>query len=97
MKKRLFLYLLKQYTQTEEDRVEVYKAVNQGALDEYYEADPYQNFYNSYLEFLISNPFIKQLIDYNNLTDSDTFKPIRIGLVNVLKEGVDIISEKNKV
>lgn len=61
--KKLFLYLLKKYTKSESDRLEVYKVLHSQVCNYYTEQTEFGNVYNSHIEFVIANPFINSLVD----------------------------------
>ena len=92
MKKRLFLYLLKKYTKTEKGRLEVYKELNNQSCMEYHESSGFNNFYKSYLEFIMANWLVEHLV-INKMDES--FKNLKLGVINVLEEGIQILKVKN--
>lgn len=59
--KKIFRYLLKRFTKNEKGRVEVYKILQEQAINEYSEQTTFGNVYNSHIEFVLANEFICSL------------------------------------
>lgn len=55
--KKLFLFLLKRYSNTESERMEIYKQLWYKTKEEYPEQTVFGNFYNMNVEVIMSNPF----------------------------------------
>ena len=55
--KRLFLMLLKEYSKTESQRIEIYQELWYQTKSEYDEATAFENMRNMNIEVLMSNPF----------------------------------------
>jgi hypothetical protein len=71
MFKKLFFYLLKQYSRTEKDRLKILSELDKNVHIEYNKQTEFGNVYNFYIEFILSNKFIKTLVkdrDSKNLT-----------------------------
>lgn len=75
--KKLFYYFLKKYSNTEKGRLEIQSILNEQVENEYSEQTKYGNVYNSFIEFIISNNFIIELVNENDLTS-----------LNILKNGI---------
>ena len=55
--KKLFLFLLKRYGNTESGRMEIYKHLWYKTKEDYPEQNVFGNFYNMNVEVIMSNPF----------------------------------------
>ena len=60
--KRLFLFLLKRYTRTERERIEVYEQLWDSITSDYSEQSGFGNVYNMQIEFLMANPVISNAV-----------------------------------
>lgn len=60
--KKLFLYLLNKYSQTEEQRREIHKVLHEKVSNTYSEQTVYGQLYNNFLEFLLANPIFTQRV-----------------------------------
>ncbi len=95
--KRLFFFLLRKYSNTEEQRIKIYRELWYKLKDEYSEQNAFGNVYNMNTEVLLSNPFFESRVLQK---DSESLKMLKSGLSNsfdlsvksVLKEG-----PKNKI
>lgn len=74
MMKKLFLILLRKYSKTEKDRIEILKEMDDGIYHSYYEQTTFGNVYNYFIEFVMANPFIKSRIVKNDDISIDTVK-----------------------
>lgn len=81
--KKLFLYLLKKYSKTEEQRLEILNVLNSQVINEYTEQTIFGNVYNSNIEFIMSHDFIRTLIEENRTEELD-----------MIKEGLKISTEE---
>lgn len=61
--KQIFLWLLKLYTKTEKERLEVFSVLHEQVRNEYNEQTPFGNVYNAHTEFCMSQPLIKTLVN----------------------------------
>lgn len=71
MIKKLFLFLLKKYTKTEEQRLEVFKVLQEQVSNTYSEQSGVGQIYAAHTEFIISNEVICKCVkngDEQNLT-----------------------------
>jgi len=59
--KKLFFYLLKKYSRTEIERFKILEILDSQVKEEYYEQTNFGNVYNYFIEFIMSNNFIKSL------------------------------------
>ncbi len=56
--KRIFLWLLKKYANTEKGRIEIMHIMDDKVSDNYSEQTLYGNVYNYFIEFIMANPFV---------------------------------------
>jgi len=91
MKKRLFYYLLKKYSKTEKDRIKILSKLDEKLYDEYSEQTPFGNVYNYFIEFIISNKFIKQRV---NMGDTDSINIIKNGILKTFNDSIGIIKNE---
>ena len=93
--KLLFLFLLKTYSKTEEDRLEIYEALHQKVCETYNEQTAYGNVYNANIEFVMANSFIQKIVRQNN---QNSINMLRNGIKESFDKGVkhiqtDILNE----
>jgi len=93
--KRLFLFLLKKYSKTEEDRLEIYEVLHQKVCETYNEQTIFGNVYNANVEFVMANSFIQKMVRQN---DQDALNMLRNGIKESFDRGVkhiqnDILNE----
>jgi len=60
--KKLFLYLLRKYSTTEAERMEIYKELWYKVKEEYNEQTAFGNVYNMHIEMLLANPFFESRV-----------------------------------
>lgn len=72
--KRLFIYLLKKYSKSEEERLEILSILNEKVQETYTEQSVYGNIYNFYIEFIISLNVIRDLVKNDNQDHLDMIK-----------------------
>ena len=60
--KKLFFWLLKKYTRTEKQRLEVFSRLHESVSETYSEQTPFGNVYNANIEFIMASPLIKKLV-----------------------------------
>lgn len=75
--KKIFYYLLKKYSKTEKDRLEILEILHEQVRNEYTEQSGFGNVYNYNIEFLMSNSLIRKLIEENDFAGLEM---IKIGL-----------------
>lgn len=84
--------MLKKYSKTEKDRLEIYKELFYQVERTYPEQTVYGNVYNANVEFLMSNPF---LISKVKINDTVGLQMLKSGLQNSFdKSIVYIYNEK---
>lgn len=91
--KRIFFWLLKRYSTTETERLEIIKVLDEGVSNTYHEQTIYGNVYNHFIEFVMGNPFINKLVQQN---DTDGLKMIKKGIENSFDKAVQFIEEETK-
>ena len=89
--KKLFLFLLKMYSKTEEERFEIYEILNEKVRNAYREQSGFGNVYNSNIEFIMGNNIIRTLIEENRIDDLDI---IERGLNKSTKEAFKYIKNE---
>ena len=89
--KRLFYFLLKKYSKSEEQRLKIHDILNKQVREEYYEQTSFGNVYNSNIEFILGNTLIRQLIEENRLEELEM---IERGLGNSTKEAFKFIKNE---
>lgn len=86
--RKLFLYLLRKYSNTESDRMEIYKELWYKTKEEYNEQTAFGNVYNMNIEVLMSNPFFVSLCQQGNL---EYLEMLKSGLSNSFEESVEFL------
>lgn len=89
--KKLFLFLLNRYSNTEKERIQIIKVLNDKVSDNYREQTTFGNVYNSNIEFVMANEFIKKLVKENDL---DSLKIIEAGLTTSYWESIGYIKNE---
>ncbi len=89
--KRLFLFLLKRYTRTEKERMEVYEQLWDSVTSEYNEQSGFGNIYNMQVEFLMANPFISKLVLEK---DRKSLSMIKRGIQNSFGTSIEYIEKE---
>lgn len=72
--KKIFYWLLKKYSETETDRIEIQKILDQQVKKNYREQTPYGNVYNGFSEFIMANEFINQRIKIDDVEGLEMIK-----------------------
>jgi len=89
--KKLFLFLLRKYSQTESQRMEIYRELWYQTKSDYREANVFENINNMNIEVLMSNPFFKRRVE---LGDVKYLKWIKKGLEKSFDESIELTSKK---
>jgi hypothetical protein len=93
--KRLFLYLLRRYSNTEAQRMEIYRELWYNTKDEYNEQTSFGNVYNMNIEVLMSNPFFESRV---LLGEDEHLKMLKQGLADSFDESVEfVLKESGKI
>jgi hypothetical protein len=91
MFKKLFFYLLKHYSKTEKDRLKILSELDNGVHYDYSEQTEFGNVYNFYIEFIMSNKFIKLLV---NSKDTKNLNILHKGINNTFVEAINFIENE---
>jgi hypothetical protein len=91
--KKLFLFLLKKYSKTEEERIEIQTILHEQVCNDYTEQTGYGNVYNSYIEFLMGNPLVNKFIGEKYDVGIQILKG---GLENTFKTGIEYIQNEKR-
>lgn len=89
--KKLFLFLLKKYTKTEEDRLDIIEVLNENVISEYNEQSGYGNVYNANIEFIMANKLIRELVYDKNTVGVNIIKG---GLINSFDTAIKYIKNE---
>ena len=89
--KKLFLFLLRKYSKTESQRMEIYTELWYQTKSEYNKATAFENVYNMNVEVLMSNPFFKSRVMLGQYED---LKNLKEGLGNSFNTSVELTSKK---
>jgi hypothetical protein len=89
--KRLFFYLLRKYSRTEKQRIEIYSRLWESVTDEYNEQSGFGNVYNMNIEFLMSNPVIVTLVEKK---DKGEIATIKRGINNSFNEAIGYVDQE---
>ncbi len=93
--KKLFLFLLRKYSQTESQRMEIYKELWYNTKDEYNEQTSFGNVYNMNIEMLMSNPFFESRV---MLGQDEHLRMLKEGLSKSFDESVEfVLKESGKI
>ena len=93
--KRLFLFLLRKYSNTEEQRTEIYRELWYKVKEEYNEQTAFGNVYNMNTEVLMANPFFESRV---LLGKDEELKMLKSGLEKSFNESVAfVLSEGTKL
>jgi len=92
--KRLFLYLLRRYSKTESQRMEIYQELWYQVKEMYDEQTVFGNIYNMNIEMLMSNPFFQHCVMTNQKGYLDMMKS---GLNESFDEAVQFTVVENKL
>ena len=89
--KRLFLFLLRKYSKTESQRMEIYQELWYKTKHEYDATTAFENVCNMNIEVLMSNPFFKSRVMLGQYED---LKNLKEGLGKSFDESVELTSKK---
>ena len=90
MMKKLFIFLLKKYSNTESQRVEIYKRLWYKTCQEYSEQTAFGNVYNMNIEVLMSNPFFVRMCNDRN---TEYLKMLKSGLSDSFDKSIEFTIE----
>ena len=89
--RRLFNYLLKKYSKTEEDRLKILSELDNSIYKEYHEQTTFGNVYNFFIEFVMANEFIKKRVSEHDTTSLDM---TREGIIKAYDEALGYIKKE---
>ena len=89
--KKLFLFLLRRYSNTETQRIEIYKELWYNTKDQYNKQNSFGTVYNMNTEMLIANPFFESRV---MLGEDEHLRMLKQGLANSFDESVGFILKK---
>jgi hypothetical protein len=84
--KKLFLYLLRKYSTTEAERMEIYRELWYKVKEEYNEQTSFGNVYNMHIEMLLANPFLESRV---MLGEDEHLKMLKEGLAKSFDRSVE--------
>ena len=86
--KKLFLYLLRKYSTTEAERMEIYRQLWWNTKNEYNEQTSFGNVYNMNIEMLMANPFFESRV---MLGQDEHLRMLKEGLAKSFDESVEFV------
>ena len=89
--KRLFLFLLRKYSKTESQRIEIYQELWYQTKSEYDATTAFENMRNMNIEVLMSNPFFVSRVV---LGQDEHLRTLKKGLADSFDESVELILKK---
>ena len=92
--KKLFLYLLRKYSTTEAERMEIYKELWYKVKEEYNEQTAFGNVYNMNIEMLMANPFFESRV---MLGQDEHLRMLKEGLANSFDRSIEFTFEVGKI
>jgi len=84
--KKLFLYLLRKYSTTEGERMEIYRELWYKVKEEYNEQTAFGNVYNMHIEMLLSNSFFESRV---MLGEDEHLRMLKEGLAKSFDDSVE--------
>lgn len=93
MIRKIFFYLLKRYSKTEKDRLQILAKLDHGIYWNYSEQTMFGNVYNFFIEFIMANEFIKKRAKCNDIESIDI---IKTGIEKAYDEAIDYIRMESK-
>ncbi len=89
--KKLFFYLLKKYSRTEKQRWAILEKLDVSIYNEYNEQTTFGNVYNFFIEFIMSNEFIKGRVLKN---DKESLTILKRGITNTFDDAINQIKNE---
>ena len=86
--KRLFLFLLRKYSKTESQRMEIYQELWYKTKHEYDATTAFENVYNMNIEVLMSNPFFESRV---MLGEDEHLRMLKEGLAKSFDKSVKFV------
>jgi hypothetical protein len=92
--KKLFLYLLRKYSTTEAERMEIYRELWYNTKEEYNEQTAFGNVYNMHIEMLLSNSFFESRV---MLGEDEHLRMLKEGLAKSFDRSVEFQLQIGKI
>lgn len=89
--KTIFFWLLRKYSKTENDRLNIHKVLNEQVNSTYNEQTTYGNVYNAHIEFIMANEFVQKLV---RESDENGLKAIDNGLQSAYLKALEYIKNE---
>jgi hypothetical protein len=89
--KRLFFFLLRKYSNTEDQRIKIYRELWYKVKNRYSEQTAFGNVYNMNIEVLMANPFIESRVLQK---DEESLRMLKSGLDNSFDLSIEFISKE---
>lgn len=89
--KKLFFFLLRKYSKTESQRMEIHKELWYQVKDEYNEQTAFGNVYNMNIEVLMANPFFVSRVE---LGQDEHLRMLKQGLAASFDESVEFVLKR---
>lgn len=91
MIKKIFLFLLRKYSNTEAERMVIYKQLWNKVCADYSEQTAFGNVYNMNTEILLSNPFFNKICKERE--NKEYLKMLKGGLAESFDDSVDFVKQ----
>lgn len=89
--KKIFFYLLRRYSWTEKQRMEIYSQLWESVTNEYSGQSGFGNVYNMNIEFLMANPVIISLVERK---DKKSISGIKRGLNKSFDDAIGFVEKE---
>ena len=89
--KKLFLFLLRKYSKSESQRIEIYQELWYQTKSEYDEATAFENMRNMNIEVLMSNPFFVSRVV---IGQDEHLRMLKEGLGKSFDESIELTLKK---
>ena len=89
--KKLFFFLLRKYSKTESQRMEIYQELWYQTKNKYNEQTSFGNVYNMNTEVLMANPFFVSRVE---LGQDEHLRMLKQGLADSFDESVEFVLKK---
>ena len=91
MLKKILFFLLRKYTNTETERLQIYRQLWDKVCEEYNEQTTFGNVYNMNTEVLLSNPFFIKICKEEN---KDYLEMLKRGLLESFDNSVEFAKKE---
>lgn len=89
--KKIFFFLLRKYSNTEAERMVIYKQLWNKVCEDYSEQTAFGNVYNMNTEILLSNPFFNKICKEQE--NKEYLKMLKVGLSSSFDESVEFVKQ----